>query len=436
MEKCKQQILTIKMNQYIKRYKPQIQNIGVYFLASLIPLILSMAVNPLIALNMDPDDYAIVGYFNSFNTLIAPLITFYALHYYSKRYFELNDNDRKHLKSTIMQSLVYLSFLLALVSFSAIYIYTKLFNTESTIPFIPYALLSVFTIPLTGIFSLMLTDYKMQKNSKAFFNLSVSKGIIGIVLALLFVVLLKYGALGRMTATFLVNFLLFIWCIFKNLDTFKQRFDWTIFKAMIRFIWPLTLAAMLGFFSSGYDRVFLERLGDVNELGYYVVAVQIAGYITVFTTAIGSTFQPDIYEGVVKRNWKKTAKYLIVTIGSTCFVVVGFIIVAPFVVDLLTAGKYTYSAKYVRILALSQITSILYYSVSKITIVLGLTQITLINKIVGSIISVLIFSYFISKWHFMGAAWGQVISFVVFMVGNLVLLAIWKRKRILRILRF
>ena len=417
------------MNKLFLKYKLQIKNVGIYLLASLIPMLLALVTNPLIALNLEPNDYAIVGYFTSFNTLLSPLIIFYLIHYYTKRYFELNDTERLHLKSTILQSLVYYSFLLALVSILAIYTYTKYFNTKSLIPFVPYAFLSVFSIPLTGIYSLMLADYKMKKDSKSFFNLSVIKGIIGIGLALLLVVIFKFGALGRMVAAFSTSLLLFIWCIYSNYDLFKQKFDWTIFKKMIKFTWPLTIAAMLGFFSNGYDRVFLERLGNTNELGFYIVAVQMAGYITVFTTAISSTFQPDIYEGIIKRNWRKTITAQIIVIGSASLIVGIFIIFAPQIIDILTAGRYTYSAKYARILALAQITGVLYYSVSVITIALGLTKITLINKIIGSIASVFIFSFFITKWQFTGAAWGQVVSFIVFMLGNLLLVLLWRKKK-------
>jgi len=312
----------------------------------------------------------------------------------------------------------------------------KYLNQDSSIPFWPYALLSIFSLPLTGIYTLMLTDYKMQKRAKDFFKLSISKSLVTIPLIILLVVLLKQGALGRLLATFLGNFTLFAWCLIKNRACFNKKIDWSIIKALLYFTWPLTLAAMLGFFSNGYDMVFLERLGDVKELGYYVVGLSIARYITVFQTAIGNTFQPDIYKNIVKRNWISVFKYITLIIGLTTIVVLGFILVAPFVVDILTAGRYTYSVKYTRIVALAQITSGVYYVISQITIALGATKITLINKITGSALCVLMYSVFITKWEFIGAAWGQVFSFVIFFIGNLFLLGLWKIKRVKAYLRF
>ena len=185
---------------------------------------------------------------------------------------------------------------------------------------------------------------------------------------------------------------------------------------------------MLGFFSNGYDRVFLERLGNVQELGYYVVGVQIAGYITIFQTTLGSTFQPDIFQSIAERNYKKLAKISTLLIGGVTIIVIIFIVAAPLVIQILTAGRYMQSVKYTQIVAFSTITSAIYYTISQVTIALGKSYLTLFNKIITSICSIALFSMLINKYQFNGAAWGLVLSFLVSAIGNLTLLAIFKSK--------
>ena len=73
----------------------RIKNIGLYFSASFIPMLLNLAINPFVAMHMSPTDYAITGYYTSFSTLIAPMITFYMLHYYTKRFFEVSELERE-----------------------------------------------------------------------------------------------------------------------------------------------------------------------------------------------------------------------------------------------------------------------------------------------------------------------------------------------------
>ncbi|EHO40217.1 hypothetical protein Calab_0574 [Caldithrix abyssi DSM 13497] len=374
---------------------------------------------------MAPKDYAIVGFYNSFNPLISPLISFYAFSYYTKKYFEMDYKDRKILKGTIVQSLIYLSFFMSVFVLGGLYVYMNFFNKKSVISFFPYALLSVFSIPLTGIITFKLTDYKMEKKSKEFFNLSVSKGVLAALLSILLVVIFKYGAMGRLSATFLAALFLFFYAIYSEWEVIKQKFDLSILKEMLFFVWPLILGAMLHFFTNGYDRVYLERLGNEEEFGFYVVAVQIVAMIGIFQTAINNTFQPDVYKAVVNRNWKTTAKYVSIQIFSILSIVLVFVLIAPTVVDILTAGRYVYSTKYVRVLAFSQFTMSMYFVTTEITIVLGYTKLALFNKILGVVVTVLLYSFLISNWNFMGAAFGNVISYFMMMIINIMFLTVW-----------
>lgn len=74
-----------------------------------------------------------------------------------------------------------------------------------------YLYLSVFALPLTGIYTLVLCDYRISRQSRKYFNLSVVNGVIAIAVILLLVVILKGGATGRLLATLLTNAIFFIW---------------------------------------------------------------------------------------------------------------------------------------------------------------------------------------------------------------------------------
>lgn len=423
----------LRFKLYKIKFFRSVKNLSLHFwlylLASIIPVGINIAINPLIALNMSPIDFAITGFYGSFNALFSPLISFYAFGYYTKAYFEFNEVERNILKSTILQSLIYFSFLVTVFCFLGLFIYMNYFNKYSSIKFLPYAFLSVFALPLTGIITFKLVDYKMERKSKAFFKLSVNRGIVTAGLALILVVLLKLGAFGRMSANFLAALFFFIYGVYSERELFRQRFDWTIFKKMLVFVWPLIIEAMLHFFTNGYDRVYLERLGNEKELGFYVVAVQLVAMIGFFQTAISNTFQPDVYKAIVNKNWRTTAKYIAFQLLSTLIIVLVFVLIAPIVIDILTAGKYVYSTKYAIVLAFSQITMSMYFIISEITIVLGYTNLVLFNKILGVIITIILYSFLISNWNFMGAAYGNVISYFIMMVTNIIFLMLWNKMK-------
>ena len=405
-----------------------VQSIGLYFSASLIPMLLNLAINPLIAINMSPQDYAITGYYTSFSTLLSPLIAFYMLHYYTKRYFEVTEEQRIELRAILFKALIYFSGFIAILCLLGLIIYIKIFNKDSTLPLMPYAAFAVLALPLTGVYSLLLVDLRMSRNSKSFFKISVANGLLLVCLNLFFVVIVKWGALGKLLAPLITNCLFFIWVCYKYRELFHFPFDKKQFSVIIKFCTPLTIAAMLVFFSNGYDRVFLERLGNIQELGYYIVGVQIAGYITIFQTALGATFQPDIFQSIANRDYKKLAKISSLLIGGVSIIVIFFIVAAPLIIQILTAGRYMQSVKYTQIVAFSTITSAIYYTISQVTIAFGKSYITLFNKIITSVFSIALFSMLINKYQFQGAAWGLVLSFLISAIGNIILLAIFKLK--------
>ncbi len=416
------------ISDYIKRFSKQIKNLSVYFLAALIPMVLSFVSNPFIAKNMEPEDYAIVGYYTAFNTLFGPLVNFYLLHYYTKRFYELTEDRRKELKATLFYSLVFFSVIMFIVSLAVLLGYKSIFNKESQIPFLPYAVMALLPLPISGIYSLTLTDFRMRRESGSFFKISVSNGVLGVLLSLLFVVAFKWGATGRLGATLLASLVMFVVSFYINRDLIKIRFNLTYFKEALLFCWPLVLASMLTFFSNGYDKVFLERRGDIALLGLYSVGVSIANYLHVFSTSINDTFQPDIFENIVKRNYKRCAQYIVIKLAIMSACVITFIVLAPFLVHLLTFGKYDASTPFAIIVSVSAITSMMYYSMSQVTVALGYTSITLTNKIIGSVLSILSYGVLINRYGAYGAAWGMVLSYVYFFLGNVIMVVI-KYKR-------
>ena len=416
------------IEQIYVRYRNYAANLGIYLCASLITMGLTMVINPWIALNMSPTDYAIVGYYTSFNLLLTPLINFYLINFYTKRYYELNCDERRELKATTFKFLIFFSFGITCLSIAALWGYTRWFNSNSELPFSPYAFLALFQLMITGIYSLQLAEYKIQGKSRGFFCLSVANGVLTALLSLTFVVWMKGGAGGKLLAPFTASLVLFVYCLIDNREVFRIRFNWDIFRKMTRFCLPLVLAAMLNFFSNGYDRTLLEKNGDLNALGIYVVAFQMAGFIYIFQDSINSTFLPDIFKSIVARRFRSFARIVAVKTLIITGIVLGFILCAPLVIRILTAGRYVDATGFARILSLASITSVLYYSVSQGTIALGLTRIPLYNKIFGSAVNIAMFYLLIKHYGATGASWGVVASYLVFAAGNVILL--WfNRKR-------
>lgn len=411
----------------IKKYRAYVKNLSLYFGASIIPMLINLIINPLVAMNMSHEDYAIAGYFTSFNTLLQPIIVFYMLHYYQKRFFELDDSNRLHLKAVIFKGLIGFSALMSVICFIIVLIFIS-FDDNFSFPIFPYLALSVFTIPLTGIYSLELSDSRMARKGTYYFRLSTITSLILIALTILLVIVLKLGAFGKLLAPLTCNLLVFIYLIKKNKFLLKEETNIKELFSVLKFCYPLAIGAMLGYFTNGFDKTFLEKLGDVQEYGSYCVGSSIAMYLMTFSTAIGATFQPDLYQSVVNNDRKRYLKVVLLETASISIIVLSFIILCPFLVYILTAGRYMDSLIYAQIISLSCITSRIYYIINDFTIAKGYPSIYLVTTIIGTILIIILMNILVDCYAFIGAAIMVSLSFLILTIVNFGLIRIKRIK--------
>ena len=391
-------------------------------------MLLNLLINPLVAINMDPEDFAITGYYTSFSTLIGPIIAFYMLHYYNKRYFELDEEGREQLRRLLYKSLIFFSFGVTLICLILLYAYI-VFIANVEFGTFPYLYLAVMSIPFTGIYNLELADYKMKRESKPYLRLSLIRGVGGVVLVLLFVVMLKFGATGKLLASLLIEMLVFGYILCKHWDIWSVRTPAKELLPVLKFCWPLALGAALGYFSNGYDKAVLESLGDIDEFGYYCVGGSIAAYLGVFTSSISATFQPDTYEAIILDNRPKLFRVVAVRIGLTVVVIMTFILLCPLIVKILTAGKYMAAVPYARISSFVALTSSLYYIINDYSIARGKPHLYLITTILGGITMIVIMPICVSHFSYSGGAIMNVMSYVILFVINCILLLLSKLRR-------
>ncbi|MBD5213689.1 MAG: oligosaccharide flippase family protein [Bacteroidales bacterium] len=402
--------------------KSHLRNMLTYLGASVVPMLLGLAANPWIASNMSPDDYAVSGYYTSFNNLLQPVIVFYMVHYFIKEYFRLDEEGRRRLFAVIARGLIWFSGAVSLVCFAGLLGYMHLFKSDITLPVMPYLPMAVFALPFAGLLSLIQARHRMERKAAAFFRLTVIAGTANIGLTVLFVVCAGWGAFGKLLGPLLANVGVFFYLLISYRDEICLPTPGMGLGKILRFCWPLALSAMLGYFTNGFDRSYLETLGDTTTYGNYIVAAVTAGYLTTFSTAVTNTFMPDMYESVVKRQWRRYAGFIALNLGCLAVVVGLFIALCPLVLDILTKGCYVDATPYCRIIALSTLTSAIYFIINNYTITTNRPRLYLVTSLTGSALVVAAMPAMIDSFGFYGGAWMTVLSFAGFAAVNLLLL--------------
>lgn len=377
------------------------------------------------AKNLSPYDYAVLGYFSSFNLIILSISNFSLITYYLRKYYQIPDERKQIVSDTILIALSVYGLFVLIISCLAFYLYC--IWSKISFPFYPFAILTFIPIYLGNFITLYLVDCRLKRNAWKYSKVSIINAVLSTLFAIYLVIIYKYGATGRLFATFLASLLTAVYC-FKQLFG-KIQFDFAVIKDAFQFGWPLSLSAILWYFLSGVDRAMLERLHDNYTFGFYNVAFQISGFLALFYTAISQTFEPDIYRAIAENKKRKVAKITIGILTLNALPNIVFIVFAPFLIGLLTYNRYTDASAFARILALKNITVSFYFAAITVIVGYGLTKSELMIRIIGALLSILMFKWLITQFGFYGAAWGQVFSFIILtVISSIFLLSRYKKK--------
>lgn len=393
-----------------------------YLGASIVPMVITVSINPWIAMNMSPEDYAISGYFLSYNSLISPLIGLYLIHFYTKEFFLIAPEEREKLYAKIFKGLIWMSMIMTLICFGSLYIYLTYFHKNMEFQAMPYLALSVFAIPLGLLFSLKITRFRLERKPLKVFYSSVASSIIGTIIVLLLVVILKMGALGKLLAPFISSGLICGYIIFTSLDVFRISTPMCEYCSMVVFCIPLVAGCMMEYFCTGFSTTYLESIGDVTEYGKYVVGASIAGIVIGVTSTINNLFHPDILQAIAAHRRATLLSLVALEISIIAIIIIAMIVVAPFLVDILTAGRYVDSVPYFRIISIGAISSSIYYILNDFSILRGHKYHYIISTVIGSAVIVALMPIAVDKAGFTGGAWVRAASYLIFAAINLILI--------------
>jgi len=309
----------------LKKYLPQFRNFGLYFVSSLIVAVVGILLNPIYALHLSHEDYAIMGYYSSFNLLLLPLLNFSLFSFYSRHYYFILEEDRDSLGNTVLLSSMIIGFFALLVFIGLFYFIHGL--TNNNFPFFPYAILTFTQVYIGNITSFYLVKMRVSRQANKYAIFSIIQCFMMAFFSLIFVVVCKYGAEGKLWGALLATIIMSVYALIKSITKLEIKKD--VLKKSLNFCTPLVISAIFWYFLTGIDRLFLERLNDTYTFGLYSVGLHIAGYLTIFYTTISNTFEPDIYQSIAQKRIKKLVATIFIIIATTTIANGLFIIFAP-----------------------------------------------------------------------------------------------------------
>ena len=385
--------------------KRNFKNSFLFFLPSIVAMCIQLISTPIFSKNMSSYDYSVMGYFNAFQQLFMPIMNMSLFPYYMSGYHKRTEAENNTVLINIIVFLAVTNLVTILLGIVGLYAYFKIANVS--FPLFPYVIFSLFT-PYFSIFVAALTmNYKMHKKAKSYAIVQSMYPIISIGVGLLFVVIFHWGAKGRMGAILFGQLTLGVYA-FSSLYKSDFKFDFDIIKKALKLGYPLIIITLLQFPVQNIDKLFLERLDNIDSFALYNIGLKFSGIIMMVGSSLFQAFEPDFYKYIGKKEWKKLLITASMVFGSLIFINIIFNLVSKPVIALLTSYRYTEAYAYSDIAIWANLMLFFTYLLSIFFVVYERTKSLLLLRIILAGLSMVIWALFINRWEFMGAVWARV----------------------------
>lgn len=283
------------------------------------------------------------------------------------------------------------------------------------IPFLPFGGFCMFLVQL------VLTFFRNMNLTMKYAKFNIVYTALIFALSLILVVVFSMNWEGRVSAVLITNFsfaLIAIFYITKwKLPTLevKKAYVSEALKYGASII-PFTFSSMVITFS---DRIFIEKMIGLDEMGVYHVGYTIGSIILVVVTAFAAAFNPFLYQTLSENNERGKRKVALISYAFALILgicVIGLTLISPLFFNYLIDDKFAAGNQYVFWVAVAYFFYGMYALFSGQVHYFKNSKALLIVAFIN-IFSNLLLNYFLIKWYgAIGAAYATVISYIIVMI--------------------
>lgn len=397
-----------------------IKQISLYTFVGLFGAAVNFFVMPVLSHYLSPADYGLLSLFNTYVTILIPLISLSAYSLLSVDYFK---EKNKEIFSSKFTSIQIIPFFTSLIVAFFLWQFYKPFSDFLELKGIDRAwgIAIVIIAFLTIYYELFLQFLILQKKAVLFTVYTIVRVLIEVGLTFYFIIAKGYGWSGRIYS-WLVVITLFL--IIETIYFYKQGFlrgsiRSKFIKEGIQFGSPLILHGLGKFVVNQSDRIFIAKMISVSEAGIYSIGYTVGSLVMILVNAYFNFYTPFLMERLSDITEEKKLQIVKTSYlyGVGCFIVLILIILlAPVFFKVFIARNYYEGVHYVFWIALG------YCFWGGYMLFSGFIFFFKKNKILGwlalfNIATNLLFNYlFIKLFGAIGAAYATALSFFLLFV--------------------
>ena len=429
------EIFNINPIQFVKNASVQknIINSFYYFGGPFLQFLIAIFTQPIYARYLELHDFAIIGYYDAIRMFLVPL-------------FSMNLADvllgnvlEKRMKK-IIQRKIYLfilnflnivNIIIALISFLIISLYFHLFHV--IFPLLPFLVIIIANLYFEKYKTFYLLECRIEKAGLKYFLLSSLQILMTTSFSLYFLISLHGGAVGRMSGIMLSGIITgtvaLLFFLKKKKYNFSLKFDKKKVKSALKYCLPLIIGSYAYYPIDNIDRLFLERLGNTSEYGYYTIGLSIAGFAATFFLAVYRSIEPDLYKFITQKKYKEYMIFTFSYITVLALLCIVFIFSSKIVVSYLTSGRYTYASTYANLFIIGIFFMLVGGIFEQLFTAYGATKLDMFRNILTGIFCIIAYYFMIQEYQFYGASVTRIMTSVFFVLTGAVIFFLFIRKK-------
>lgn len=399
--------------------KKVILNSIIYSFSGLLLKCFSFFLLPLYTAYLTTADYGITSIATSFISTMEFVISFSLFSAVLRFYVDLKDDPEKLKRFygtictfVVASGVVFFAILTLLKNYLSKYVFLGV----DYYPIILVCLISLIFQCLHGVFDNIL---KSQQKALKSSILSILYFFVNLILNLIFVVFLKYGALGTLLAT-LISSLAYVVYFFASMlssGALKLCFDFGLLKSALKYSIPIMPHNLSTSIANLISKVFIGDVASLASVGVYSIAMQFGNVADTVQGYVDKAYGPWLYE---KLNYKDTTYKDSIrgVVRFLCYVLGAFLLcIALFSHDyiiLFMNSTYAEAWKYVPfIVTVFVIKTMYYFYVEVLFYFKKASKFLFVATLSSSVLNIVLSYFFISEYGVYGSIIADGISMMV-----------------------
>ncbi len=393
----------------------QVKNSLIYLLPPFVGNLIPIITLPIFTRILSKEDFGAYALAQVYGFFVTGCANFGLRPIYERNFFQYDKAPQKTsalLYSTILFVVATLIFFLVVTLFFRHPIARFIIGSEN------YSKLLFLTFCSSAIMSLKiyyLAYFKSIENAKSFSWYTIDEYLIGFVISFVLVVILKIGVLGLPYGQLVASIVVLLLLTCRFLKSHPFAFDWQLLKDILKISYPLTPQIFIGVIGSQFDKYMLGLLNSVGGVGVYSIGQKIANAVFIYMTAIQNVFSPQVYKRMFNlgdKGGESIGRYLTPFAYVSTALALVVALFSEEIIMLLTPPPYHGAIDVVAIFAMYY--SFLFFGKQPQLLYSKKTFITSMLTIGGLLLNVAINIPFIKMWGVAGAAWGSLLSGLLF----------------------